>query len=104
MKEEIKSKKFQMLIKPSVYDGIKELADKNGDSVNNYINELLEEHVFGSQDYYSTSDVMRETGKPNATIWGYAQKAGYGEKVKGAIRYDKYEFKAICDYFGRLGK
>lgn len=102
MKGEIKSKKFQMLIKPSVYDGIKELADKKGDSVNNYINDLLEEHVFGSQEYYSTSEVMRATGRPCGTIWDYAQKSGYGEKVKNAIRYNKYEFKAICDYFGRV--
>ncbi len=100
---EVKSKKFQMLIKPSVYDGIKELAERNNDSVNNYINELLEECVFGSQEFYSTSEIMRATGRPSATIWDYAKKAGYGEKVRNTIRYDKYEFKAICDYFGRIG-
>lgn len=42
---ETKSRRLQMLIKPSTYDRIKEKADAAGTSVNNYINALLEYYL-----------------------------------------------------------
>lgn len=42
---ETKSKKLQMLMQPSLYEAVKELADQHGDSVNNYIHVLLKKHV-----------------------------------------------------------
>lgn len=47
---ETKSKKLQLLIFPSLYRGIKDLADAEGESVNNYINELLRLHLDAVKD------------------------------------------------------
>lgn len=47
---ETKSKKLQLLIFPSLYQGIKDLADAEGESVNNYINELLRLHLDAVKD------------------------------------------------------
>lgn len=41
-KEEAKSKKVLLLMKPSLYAKVKELAEKKGTSVNNAINVMLE--------------------------------------------------------------
>ena len=42
---ETKSKKLQLLMYQSIYDRIKDLAASQGESVNNYINEVLRQHV-----------------------------------------------------------
>ena len=42
---EKKTRRVQLLLRPSVYEGIKELADMNGLSVNDLINTLLEQSV-----------------------------------------------------------
>ena len=47
---ETKSKKLQLLIYPSLYRDIKALADKEGASVNNYINEVLRVHRDSMKD------------------------------------------------------
>ena len=41
-KEEAKDKRFSLLIKPSLYNRLKDLAEKKGTSVNNVINVILE--------------------------------------------------------------
>ena len=50
MSRETKSKKLQLLIYPSLYRDIKALADKEGASVNNYINEVLRVHRDSMKD------------------------------------------------------
>lgn len=42
---ETKSKKLQLLVFPSVYNKLKDLAEREGTSVNNLINELMREYV-----------------------------------------------------------
>ena len=42
---ETKSRRVQLLIKPSIYDGIKEHASRNGQSVNDIINFILQEFL-----------------------------------------------------------
>ncbi len=42
---ETKSRRLQVLLKPSTYDGIQKKATAAGTSVNNYINALLEYHI-----------------------------------------------------------
>lgn len=42
---ETKSKKLQMLMQPSLFQKVKTLADRNHESINNYIHVLLEKHV-----------------------------------------------------------
>ena len=42
---ETKSRRVQLLIKPTVYDGIKEMAAGAGASVNAYINAILEDFL-----------------------------------------------------------
>lgn len=42
---ETKSRRLQLLLKPSVYEGIQAKATAAGTSVNNYINALLEYHI-----------------------------------------------------------
>ena len=39
---EKKTRRLQLLLKPSVYDRVKELADREGVSVNEYISSVLE--------------------------------------------------------------
>ena len=51
--EELKTRRVQLLIKPSTYDEIKRRADKIGKSVNDYIHKLLE------------CDIERNANKPN---------------------------------------
>ena len=41
-KEELKDKRFSLLIKPSLYNRLKDLAEEKGTSVNNVINVILE--------------------------------------------------------------
>lgn len=41
-KEELKGKRFSLLIKPSLYNRLKDLAEEKGTSVNNVINVILE--------------------------------------------------------------
>ena len=41
-KEEAKDKRFSLLIKPSLYNRLKDLAEEKGTSVNNVINVILE--------------------------------------------------------------
>lgn len=43
---EYKSKRLQLLVRPSTYNSIKRLADENNLSVNAYINDILEREVF----------------------------------------------------------
>lgn len=43
---ESKSRRMQLLVRPSIYDGIKKLADDNNQSVNDYINDLFEREVY----------------------------------------------------------
>lgn len=45
---ETKSKKLQLLVYPSIYNKFKELADRQGTSVNNLINEIMREYVDGA--------------------------------------------------------
>lgn len=40
--EELKDKRFSLLIKPSLYNRLKDLAEEEGTSVNNVINVILE--------------------------------------------------------------
>lgn len=42
-KKEPKSKRLQLLIRPSTYDAIKNKSDQTGESVNELINKALEE-------------------------------------------------------------
>ena len=42
---ETKSKRLQLLLKPSTFEGIQAKATAAGTSVNNYINALLEFHI-----------------------------------------------------------
>lgn len=42
---EKKDRRLQLLLQPSVYDAIKEKAESNGQSVNNFIHELLEKEI-----------------------------------------------------------
>lgn len=44
---EVKSKRLQLLIQPSVYAKIKALADNSGTSVNEYIHKILEKETKG---------------------------------------------------------
>lgn len=44
-KRESKSKKVLLLITPTLHEKVKEIADREGDSVNNMISRLLEEAV-----------------------------------------------------------
>ena len=41
-KEELKDKRFSLLVKPSLYNRLKDLAEEKGTSVNNVINVILE--------------------------------------------------------------
>lgn len=43
--QETKSRRLQSLLKPSIYNGIKERADKDGQSVNDKINCILAEYL-----------------------------------------------------------
>lgn len=43
---ESKSKRVQLLVRPTIYDSVKKLAGENKMSVNNYINEILEREVY----------------------------------------------------------
>ncbi|MFY9262355.1 MAG: hypothetical protein WAO49_01785 [Arcanobacterium sp.] len=42
---ELKSRRVQFLLQPSVHDGIKKIAKKEKTSVNDYVNTLLKNHV-----------------------------------------------------------
>lgn len=42
---ESKSRRVQLLIRPSIYEGIKEIAKKKGKSINDYVNDLFEFQV-----------------------------------------------------------
>lgn len=42
---ETKSKRIQVLLRPSVYDALKEKAEARGQSVNDLINDILKENV-----------------------------------------------------------
>lgn len=42
---EKKDRRLQLLLQPSVYDAIKAKAESNGQSVNNFIHELLEKEI-----------------------------------------------------------
>ena len=42
---ETKSKKFQMLIQPTVFNKIKEIAELRGEKINSYIHYLLEKAI-----------------------------------------------------------
>jgi len=42
---EAKTKRLQLLLKPSTYKAIKEKARQDGDSLNNYINRILEAYA-----------------------------------------------------------
>ena len=46
-KVETKSRRLQLLIKPSVYDRVKQIAEQSDLSVNDLINQILEEVVKG---------------------------------------------------------
>ena len=46
-KAETKSRRLQLLIKPSVYDRVKQIAEQSDLSVNDLINQILEEVVKG---------------------------------------------------------
>lgn len=46
-KPEIKSRRVQLLIKPSVYSAVKRIADTAGLSVNEIVNQILEEATRG---------------------------------------------------------
>ena len=43
--KENKSKRVQLLIKPSTYEELKEVAEKSGVSVNNFINQAIEHAI-----------------------------------------------------------
>lgn len=45
LRPETKSKRLNLLIKPSVYDLLKETADAEGQTINSYINNLIEKEV-----------------------------------------------------------
>lgn len=47
---ETKSRRVQMLIKPSTYDKLKKQAEAAGASVNAYINAILEYHTGGDSE------------------------------------------------------
>lgn len=42
---ETKSKKFQMLIQPSVFEKIRSIAERSGESINHYIHSILEQAI-----------------------------------------------------------
>jgi len=42
---EAKSKRFNMLIKPSVFENLKKISENNGTSVNDLINKIVEEYI-----------------------------------------------------------
>lgn len=44
--KECKSRRVQLLIRPSMYEGIKKLAEDNNQSVNDYLNDLIEKEVY----------------------------------------------------------
>ena len=46
-KPETKSRRLQLLIKPSVYGAVKQIADESGLSVNEIINQILEDATRG---------------------------------------------------------
>lgn len=46
-KPETKSRRLQLLIKPSVYSAVKQIADASGLSVNEIINQILEDATRG---------------------------------------------------------
>ena len=46
---EPKSKRLQILIRPSLYDALKALSDKTGVSVNQIVNEALYEKLKGKE-------------------------------------------------------
>lgn len=46
-KAETKSRRLQLLLKPSVYEGIKQIAEDSALSVNDLINQILEEVLKG---------------------------------------------------------
>ncbi len=43
---ERKSRRLQLLIRPSIYEEVKNMATENNQSVNDYINELIEKEVY----------------------------------------------------------
>lgn len=46
-KPETKSRRIQLLLKPSAYDSLKKKATKRGESVNSLINRLVEAYING---------------------------------------------------------
>ena len=46
-KPETKSRRIQLLLKPSAYDALKKKATKRGESVNSLINRLVEAYING---------------------------------------------------------
>ena len=46
LKRESKTRRVQLILRPSIYDDIKKLADKNGQSLNDYVNDLFEREAY----------------------------------------------------------
>ena len=44
-RKETKSRRVQLLIRPTIYDSFKRIAEAKGKSVNDYLNELIEAEV-----------------------------------------------------------
>ena len=44
--KESKSRRVQLLVRPSIYEGIKKLAEDSKQSVNDYLNDLFEKEVY----------------------------------------------------------
>ena len=46
LKRESKTRRVQLILRPSVYNDIKKLADKNEQSFNDYVNDLFEREAY----------------------------------------------------------
>ena len=44
-KPETKSKRLNLLLRPSIYEELKEISHENYTSINNMINEILEQYI-----------------------------------------------------------
>ena len=58
-RKESKSRRLQLLIKPSVYESIKERADKSGTSVNDWVNGVIE-RALGTGEAVTLEEVLRQ--------------------------------------------
>ena len=58
-KKEAKSRRLQLLVKPSIHDAIKERAEQSGTSVNDWINGVLE-RALGTGEAVTLEEVLRQ--------------------------------------------